>query len=211
MLSDLGYDPEFDFKKDWHPFRSKVELTFSAGIDLLHENSLHFSRLAPALIWMTKIAFDGVNLKKLEAMPEDYEEARVTFKDFRRIDTRIDKPVGRRFWKKLGKDHKAKEFSELTSDETLRRIHAMIDANPNAMFVWQSGSGDDPEDNPILAYLNQFKVRPPALVASLQMTSGRIADSKKSGVIDYKGPCQKLKKPCYEVLRAKLAAEASDD
>jgi hypothetical protein len=69
MLKNLGHDAPFDFKKDWIPFRTTVELTFSSGVDGLRENSLHYDKLAPALMWLTRVALDGVNLRNLESMP----------------------------------------------------------------------------------------------------------------------------------------------
>ncbi|WP_191299275.1 hypothetical protein [Lentzea cavernae] len=207
MLSELGHDPPFDWDKDWKPFKTRVELTGSAGIDLLQENSLHIKQLSPALIWLSRVAFEGVNLKGLESLPEDYEEARGALIKFSRIDSRIDKPVSKSFWKRVSKRNKPQEMAKLTSEEALRRMYAIVNEskNPGLMYIYQSGSEDNPDDNPLVEYLRSFDKYPPILATSLAVTASRIAEWRKAGVIDYDGPCQRRKKQCYEELRLRLA------
>jgi hypothetical protein len=208
-LSDLGHEAHFAWKEQWHPLRTRVQMTFTGGIDLLKENSLHYDRLSPALVWMSTIALKGTNLKHLQAMPEDYEEARTTLIRFRRIDERIDKPVGRSFWKKVSKNNKPPEIAELTSEEHIRRIFAMVDENPNMTYVYQSGPGDDPDDNPFLELITRFAKWPPIFLASLIITSGRVNEWKASGAITYSTPCDDSDEECFLRLQRKLEADRS--
>lgn len=208
MLKDLGTDPPFDFKEKWHPYRPAVESMFNSGVDKIHENSLHYDRLIPALMWVIRVVFDGVNLRQLEAMPEDYEEARATVVKFSRIDQGIDKPVGKRFWKRLSKKNAPPDLAELTSEDTVRRIFAMVNNNPNLTYIYQSGPDDDPDDNPLLSFINRFSTHPPLLAASVAVSLGRIGEWKKAGVIEDFGPCDELETSCYEPLRLKMAEHA---
>jgi hypothetical protein len=184
-------------------------MTFTQGIDLLKTNSLHFDRLSPALTWMTTLALDGKNLKHLQAMPEDYEEARTTLVRFRRIDERIDKPVGRSFWKKISKQNKPPEIAELTSEEHIRRIYAMASENPNVTFVVQSGRDDEPDDNPFMGFIPRFVKWPPIFLASLIITSGRVKEWKDSGVITYSTLCDDSNEECFLRLQRKLNEDKS--
>lgn len=162
-------------------------------------------------MWLMRVVLDGVNLRNLEAMPEDYEEARLAVVKFSRIDARIERPVNRHFWKRVGKENKPPELAELTSEETVRRIFAMVNSNPNVAYIYQSGPDDDPDDNPFLHFINRFNTHPPLLAASIGISLGRIDGWKKAGVIPNFGPCEKLKASCYEELRVKLAASADDE
>jgi hypothetical protein len=111
----------------------------------------------------------------------------------------------------VGKENKPPELAELTSEETVRRIFAMVNNNPNVTYIYQSGSDDDPDDNPFLHFINRFRTHPPLLAASIGISLGRIDGWKKAGVIPNFGPCEKLKASCYEELRVKLAASADDE
>ncbi|MEU4763708.1 hypothetical protein AB0H12_10650 [Actinosynnema sp. NPDC023794] len=205
----MSQPPPFDWEKEWPSLLTKIKTTLSTGIDRLREHSLHYDHLAPALKWLFRTTFDGVNLKHLEAMPDDYEEARLMLVRFARIDARIDKPVRRRFWKRVAKDNKPKEFRELASDETFRRIYAMIQANPDATVIYQSDPSK-PESNPILEYIQRFEKVPPLLAASLQITAGRIENWIITDVIDYDTPCTRMSIPCFRELTERLSREKSD-
>ncbi|MBB2498806.1 hypothetical protein [Amycolatopsis echigonensis] len=198
MLDNLGSKAPFNWKRDWIPLRAKVEATFFAAVDQLKRNSQNYDQLAPAIVWMMQICIDGVNLKNLEAVPEDFEEVRTVLVRFSRIDSRMDKPVGSRFWKRVRKDNKPQELAELTSEEHVRRIHAIVSKNPDITYVYQSGPEDDPHDNPLLEFIERFSKLPPLFLGSLAVTSGRIAEWRKSRVVEYRTLCESAEGSCHE-------------
>jgi hypothetical protein len=198
MLDNLGSKAPFNWKRDWVPLRAKVEATFFAAVDQLKRNSQNYDQLAPAIVWMTRIAIDGVNLKNLEAVPEDFEEVRTVLVRFSRIDSRMDKPIGSRFWKRIRKDNKPQELAELTFEEHVRRMHAIVSQNPEITYVYQSGPEDDPDDNPFLEFIERFSKLPPLFLESLAVTSGRISKWRKSGVVEYCTLCDNIEGSCHD-------------
>lgn len=190
-----GIDPPFDWDSEFKRNQNHIMSLFSRAIDLLKASSLHYETVMPALDNLRQVTLDKRTVSHMEAMPEDYEQARQLVIEMSRVDSRLSTPK-RNFWKKFFRVNKPEPMQELAAEDRLRRANAMLQNNEAETFVFQ---GDDA----LHAFFEGFQKNPPIFAASLTHTASRISHWREQNIITQDTPCSALDFPCYQEAQDK--------
>lgn len=201
-----GIDPPFDWDKEFPKVRNRVEALFSRGIDLLKANSLHYESVMPSLHVLFTVIWNGQTVSKMEALPQDYEDARQLLIEMSRIDGRLTKPTKKNFWKNFFGRNKPMELHKLSAQDQIRRARAMLMDKQAETVVFQ---GDDA----LLEFIQSFQKYPPIYTASLVRTASRIEQWKDEGILKSEMPCDQISEHCYKEAQKRWPdfAETSEE
>lgn len=200
VLKEYSGDPPFDWDEEWPKIQTRTNALFTKGVDLLKENSPNYHHISAALAISTYIVADGYTLKMRESLPDDYQQARDLILLCSRVDSRANKPISERYWKKLHRENRPED--PLTPEDQLSHLSAVSRSNQADGFIMQ-GDG-------VIAYLDRFQTWPRTFTPSLVITLDRIEDWKKRGIIDCSMPCFELAGPCHKDASQRISDKDSD-
>ena len=200
-LANVGWDPPFDWESKWPAVRDKVNHTAGDAIDLLKANSLNYGSVSTAILWATRVIWDGITLKMQKSTPDDYAEVRDMVVYCSRADDRLERPLKKRFWKRVKKQNRQRPpesgMEKLSHMQAVLQ-RAFLEGHDDVVMVSQ-------DQDAMFAYLNSFGTIPPIYVPSLEHSWRRMKSWTAQQVITSDDiPCLSLEPPCHVQANEKL-------
>lgn len=212
QLDAVGWKLPEDWETKWPRMKNRIDATMTSGVDLLKQHSSHYHNVETVLHWIYRVTREGYTLSMMSSGPDDYGQVRDALILCARTDARLGAPIKAKYWKKLAKEHRPRDFAELDGAEALSRMYAILDARGGEGMMLDNTT--DENQSVLLAYLDSFNEIPKVFVPSLAISEGRIQEWISKGVVDYPLFCASDQEPCCESKQRRLRemlSEESDD
>ncbi|MEU4288992.1 hypothetical protein AB0E63_12290 [Kribbella sp. NPDC026596] len=212
QLDAVGWGHPKDWDDKFPRMKNQIDATMTAGVDLLKQHSSHYENVSAVLRWIYRVTREGYTLNMMSSTPNDYGQVRDALILCARTDARLGPPIKANHWKRVAKENRPRDFSDLDASEALSRMFAIMDAHGGATMMLSSATEEG--QNMLLAYLDSFNEAPKVFVPSLATTEGRINDWISKGVLDYGLFCSSGQESCSDTAQRRLRAlldEESDE